>query len=311
MNDIDSKRIRTVLEAENDEVQHLLSVGDAVALGLFRCPIEHPRFEAGHVSFDHVVFPRGQLKLYREAGVEISTPARANVYHAYEQYSREPISREGDEVDWIAISRDYLVEIVDSIAPQLLDKYGGERIFPSASIPISDGLLLAARVLFARLERGEYIDPIALDAYVGELLERLFVEARIGAHAEFKPLKASVQARHRRAVATACEFIAAHFVGSLSLGDIASAAGLSRSALYAAFQRETGFSAGEYVERLRMQTAMKWIEKGEVPFAEIATRLGYSSHSHFSARFRSHFQTTPRHYRELRLAPIPDLKAFG
>ena len=73
MNDIESKRIRTLLEAENDEVQHLLSVGDAVALGLFRCPIEHPRFEAGQVSLDHIVFPRGQIKLYRDAGLEIST----------------------------------------------------------------------------------------------------------------------------------------------------------------------------------------------------------------------------------------------
>lgn len=308
---MDSVRIRALLETENDEVQQLLSVGDAVALGLFRCPIEHPRFEAGRVQLDHIVFPHGQIKLYREAGLEISTPARANVYHANEHYSREPISREGDEVDWIAISREYLEDIVENVAPQLLDQSGGERLFPSASLPISDGLLLAARVLFARLERGEFIDPFALDAYVGELVERLFVEARIGVEAQTKPLKASVQARHRRAVAAACEFIAAHFLESLSLGDIARAASLSRSALCAAFHRETGFSVGDYVERLRLQTAMKWIEKGEVPFSDIATSLGYSSHSHFSARFRLHFKTSPRIYRELRQAPVPHLHSFG
>ena len=304
-------RIRALLEPEEDEVQHLLSVGDSVGLGLFRCPIDHPRFQAGQVSLDHVAFPRGQIKLYREAGLEISTPARANVYHANERYSREPISREGDEVDWIAISRNFLVDIIESIAPQLLDKYGGERLFPSASLPISDGLLLAVRVLFTRLERGEYIDPFALDEYVGELVERLFVESLIGVDAKFKPLKTSVQARQRRAVASACEFIAEHFVGSLSLGEIARAASVSRSSLCAAFHRETGFSVGDYIERLRIQTAMKWIEKGEVPFHEIANRLGYASPSHFSARFRLHFHMSPRTYGELRLAPIVRLHPVG
>jgi AraC family transcriptional regulator len=59
------------------------------------------------------------------------------------------------------------------------------------------------------------------------------------------------------------------------------------------FRAVTGESIARYLLRLRLALALDCIAQGETDLARLAVELGFSHHSHFSARFHSVFGTTP------------------
>jgi AraC family transcriptional regulator len=59
------------------------------------------------------------------------------------------------------------------------------------------------------------------------------------------------------------------------------------------FRAVTGESISRYLLRLRLGLALDRIAAGETQLARLAVDLGFAHHSHFSARFRSVFSTTP------------------
>ena len=52
-------------------------------------------------------------------------------------------------------------------------------------------------------------------------------------------------------------------------------------------------SIARYLLRLRLALALDRLAQGEADLAQLAVQLGFAHHSHFSARFRSVFGTTP------------------
>lgn len=65
------------------------------------------------------------------------------------------------------------------------------------------------------------------------------------------------------------------------------------------FRAATGETVSRYVLRLRLGVALERLAKGERDIASLAVEIGFSHHSHFSARFRSAFGITPRAAREI------------
>lgn len=63
------------------------------------------------------------------------------------------------------------------------------------------------------------------------------------------------------------------------------------------FRESTGTSIHQYLLRLRLGLALRRLLASEADLATIASDLGFSSHSHFSARFRALFGTTPTEIR--------------
>jgi AraC-like DNA-binding protein len=59
------------------------------------------------------------------------------------------------------------------------------------------------------------------------------------------------------------------------------------------FRAVTGESIARYLLRLRLALALDRLAQGESDLARLAAELGFAHHSHFSARFRSVFGTTP------------------
>jgi AraC-like DNA-binding protein len=60
------------------------------------------------------------------------------------------------------------------------------------------------------------------------------------------------------------------------------------------FRAVTGLTPRQYAERLRLAAAWGRIEDGAVSLADVALELGFSSHSHLSARFRAVLGRSPR-----------------
>jgi AraC family transcriptional regulator len=59
------------------------------------------------------------------------------------------------------------------------------------------------------------------------------------------------------------------------------------------FRAITGESIARYLLRLRLALALDRLAQGETNLARLAVDLGFAHHSHFSARFRSVFGSTP------------------
>ena len=76
-----------------------------------------------------------------------------------------------------------------------------------------------------------------------------------------------------------------------SLAEVAS---MSRSAFAEAFTHSFGLPPMGMVRRIRLERAWKLLEQqAGLPIRTVARRVGFSSRSHFSRLFKSHFGVSP------------------
>ncbi|CAN7444924.1 helix-turn-helix transcriptional regulator [Phenylobacterium sp. LjRoot225] len=81
-----------------------------------------------------------------------------------------------------------------------------------------------------------------------------------------------------------------------TLTELAAACGMSVRQLTRSFRASRGCSIGDYVDRFRIETAMRLLA-GDESIKSIASRMGFSSPSHFSLAFRRATGMTPRGFR--------------
>lgn len=78
-----------------------------------------------------------------------------------------------------------------------------------------------------------------------------------------------------------------------SLGALADAAAMSRSAFAARFSEKVGMPAMQYVTRWRMHVALGWLQERDIGVVELAERLGYQSEAAFSRAFKRCIGVSP------------------
>lgn len=78
-----------------------------------------------------------------------------------------------------------------------------------------------------------------------------------------------------------------------SLGTLASAVAMSRSAFAARFSELVGEPPMQYLARYRMHLAMTQLEQGDVRIADLAGQLGYQSEAAFSRAFKRYLGVPP------------------
>lgn len=82
------------------------------------------------------------------------------------------------------------------------------------------------------------------------------------------------------------------------LDELASAVDCSRFYLCRIFRARTGMTVTDYLHRLRLNEALLELQLGADDLSSLAFRLGYSSHSHFTSRFRRFYGMTPSMFRD-------------
>lgn len=82
------------------------------------------------------------------------------------------------------------------------------------------------------------------------------------------------------------------------LADLARHLGVSPFHLARVFRAQTGLPVHRYLVRLRLALALDHLGAGETELNALALRLGFATHSHFSAAFRRMFGMSPRQARE-------------
>ena len=102
-------------------------------------------------------------------------------------------------------------------------------------------------------------------------------------------------------VGRALRFMRDHVRESVSVTDVARAAGLSRRALERRFRREIGHSILQETRRLRTDQIARLLVETHLPIGQIADSLGFPNMQHFARYFRA----------ETRLSPLAYRKEFG
>lgn len=95
------------------------------------------------------------------------------------------------------------------------------------------------------------------------------------------------------------DYLLADLSATHPLPELAAQFSLTETALKRCFKQMYGTSVYAYLKGYRLQQAALWLRaEPDTAVAEIAQRVGYGSHSKFSAAFRAQFGITPQEYRE-------------
>ena len=139
-------------------------------------------------------------------------------------------------------------------------------------------------------------DSLFLEETAIELLGRLLRAA--AAEGGSRRAAASTRRSSRRELAEAARArLALRFAEREGLEELAGHLGCSAPHLCRVFRRETGRSLHAHREELRLRHALDRLDEPGLRLDALALQLGYSSHSHFSARFRRRFGVSPEHAR--------------
>ncbi len=163
------------------------------------------------------------------------------------------------------------------------------------------GETLAVEVLNDR-----FLSPERLEFMLQELLLSI-VETYLAKRRSSSPLwKGSrfEDSRIRRAIA----LLRARPNKDLSIDELATQVGLSRSRFYDLFQLCTGFSPRAYLDMLCVETAIARLSSGQGKIAEVSAELGFSAQSNFTRFFLNQVGVPPSEYRRAAARPETDPK---
>jgi AraC family transcriptional regulator len=94
------------------------------------------------------------------------------------------------------------------------------------------------------------------------------------------------------------DFIEANLDQPLTIGDLAQQTQLSDYHFARNFKQVTGESPHAYVVRRRVEKAKELLQRKEESLSDIALSCGFSSQSHFSARFKKLVGVTPKQFQK-------------
>lgn len=94
-------------------------------------------------------------------------------------------------------------------------------------------------------------------------------------------------------------YIESRFDESITLPDIAKAAGMNHTTLTALMKEELGLTAIEYLMKYRITVAEKQLEFTSVPIKDIANMTGFKTVQHFSRVFKSQTGAAPAEFRKI------------
>ena len=94
------------------------------------------------------------------------------------------------------------------------------------------------------------------------------------------------------------DFIRENYTSDLSREGLAAAVGMNPNYMSGLFKQYAGIKVNEYINRLRIEDALKKLEDPEVKVIDVALSVGFESLSTFNRAFKKEVGRTPTEYRE-------------
>jgi AraC-like DNA-binding protein len=196
--------------------------------------------------------------------------------------------------DWLRASFPAAFELEDA------------RPFPQLRELVTPRIRQLADTLAIEVLNDRFLSNERLEFMLQELLLSI-VETYLAKRRSSSPLWRGSRfedSRIRRAIA----LLRAHPNKDMSIDELASQVGLSRSRFYDLFQLCTGFSPRAYLDMLCVETAISRLSSGRGKIAEVAAELGFSAQSNFTRFFLNQVGVPPSTYRRSAVSngPLPE-----
>jgi len=156
--------------------------------------------------------------------------------------------------------------------------------------PITSRLLLSAA---DSLEGNGALDTLFRHQLI-ELLATRVLAAHSGSPTNFQPTMGGLAPK---TLLRAIERLRSDSDADVSLGALASEAGLSRFHFCRAFKESTGLSPHAWLRQYRLEQAMNMLRDTDESVVSVAAALGYASQTAFAAAFRKLTGETPSDWR--------------
>jgi AraC family transcriptional regulator len=116
-------------------------------------------------------------------------------------------------------------------------------------------------------------------------------------HSAIPPAPAKSATLSRRKLSQIQEFIESRLDSGLTLLELATKSGFSRSHFLRVFHATTGLTPHLYVLKRRIERAKQLLEQRDHSIAEIVYKCGFSNQAHLTMAFRKEYGVTPGEYR--------------
>lgn len=100
------------------------------------------------------------------------------------------------------------------------------------------------------------------------------------------------------AIQEAMEYVRLNYGKDLSLSDILEITSMSKSSFSKLFKEQAGMTFGEYLKKVRMESAQKLLAHTEFSIAQIGEQTGYLDERNFRRAFLEYTGCSPAHYRK-------------
>lgn len=194
---------------------------------------------------------------------------------------------------------------------RLLEKLSAEAGLGAGNIdPVLDRLTLALEA--TRTNGSEYAGLYADALRLAILTRRLAMPAGATTHREILEPEARavepVEARRPKSglpkwrLKRVTAYVEENLAESITLADMACAAGLSRMHFAAQFRVATGMRPHDYLLRRRIETAQQMMVESSDTLIQIALSVGFQTQAHFTTVFRKIVGETPFQWRSVNKA---------
>ena len=255
-------------------------------VGEFRCPPGDEAWREPNLIGDrpHVVFPRVPVVIQHDGGAPVlATSTHTMLYNAEQGYRRELRNAAGDDCVFVELSDDSLAQLAGEGA-ELVD---AENRLAASHVPAGrDAYLL--QYLLVRHLRSTSPDPFLAEEAAATLALMALRPA---------PDAGRKSAAHRE-LAEAAKDELASTDSRLSLHELAHRLHSSAFHLARVFRAETGFSVHRFRQSLRLRAGLERLAAHSGELTALALELDFSSHSHFTERFRNEFGVCPSQVRD-------------
>jgi AraC-like DNA-binding protein len=262
-------------------IRRTLFEGDTLQIAAFEArPVSDACGEVERQDSNVVVLPlAGVFSKHDSPGRHvIGTPSHAVLVAADTPYRLGYPGGIGD--------RALILRFGESVAPDQLDTRAGARLAPHGLL--SARAMVLRNLLWRRLGRGS-ADRFEIEALGLDLLGMALGSMRQGGSS----LRRSALLHRARALERVKEAVAVAPADTWSVARLARIANLSPFHLCHVFRQMVGTSIHDYVLRERLAHTLDAVLDSRAELTGIALDAGFSSHSHYTARFRRFFGCTP------------------
>ena len=106
-----------------------------------------------------------------------------------------------------------------------------------------------------------------------------------------------VSAQEQKFLRSIQEYVSANLQKNITLDDMAGVVCLSPSTLYKKMKEYADISPMEYVMKMRLHKAVELLKDDSISVQDVASAVGFNTHSFFSECFKREFGMTPRQCR--------------